>query len=142
VDTLERNAFIGHPTPPTDVELSQALGAPKALWDRIIAELSQEFGVPLQEWKCYSRKSGWAMRVMRGKRTIVWLAPCAGSIQVAFIIGDRAIKAARTNGGSAKLLRLLDKGQKYPEGTGVRLNIKNDKDLPLVKELAALKLAN
>lgn len=136
------NAFVGKITRPSDSDLERALGRAKPVWDRLIADLASEHDVAVQEWKSYSAKSGWALRLKRGKRTIVWLAACEGCFQVAFIFGDRALAAARQARLPARMQRLLDEAPRYPEGTGVRLQIKAAKDIPLVKTLAAIKLQN
>lgn len=136
------NAFIGKTSRPSDSDLERALGRAKPLWDRLIADLASEHEVAIQEWKSYSAKAGWSLRLMRGQRTIVWLAPCDGFFQVVFIFGDRALMAARQSRLSARVLRALDEAPRYPEGTAVRLKIRAAKDIPLVKTLAAIKLQN
>jgi hypothetical protein len=137
------NAFIGKTQAPADGDVAKALGPAKEAWDKIVAGLAAEHGVTAQVWKSYSPKAGWALRLLRGKRTIVWLAPCEGHcFQVLFILGDKALAAARECGLSAASLRLLDEAPKYPEGTGVRLLIKGMKDVPTVKKLAVVKLEN
>ena len=140
--TLEPNAFIGHTDQPTDAELGKALGAAKPVWDRLIADMAAEHDTAVQEWKCYSPKAGWALRLKRGKRTILWLAPCEGCFRAAVILGDKAVRAARAGGLSARELRLLDEADKYPEGTGIRLHIRTVKELSTVMKLAVIKLEN
>jgi hypothetical protein len=61
---------------------------------------------------------------------------------VAFILGAKALQAARASGLSAAGLQALDRAVKYPEGTGVRLLIKSAKDVGVVKKLAAAKIEN
>jgi len=139
--TLAPNAFIGSKEQPTDAALAEALGSAKAAWDQLIAALAAEYGVTIQEWRCYSPKAGWSLRLLRGKRTIVWLAPCDGCFRAAFILGDKAVAEARKGGLPARVLRLIDEAEKYPEGNAIRLHIKGLKDLPTVKELAEIKLA-
>ena len=46
------------------------------------------------QWTSYSPKAGWALRLKREKRTIVWMAPCPGRVRVVFILGNRALEAA------------------------------------------------
>jgi phosphomevalonate kinase len=79
---------------------------------------------------------------MRKKRTIVWLAPCPGCFQVAFILGEKAMQAARQTKWSKRIVKVMDEAPKYPEGTGIRLNVKSSRDIPTLKKLAAIKLAN
>ena len=104
--------------------------------------MAAQLGVPVQEWNSYSVKAGWSLRLKRAKRTIVWMSPCEGCFRVMFILGDKAVAAARQSGLPARVLRLIDEADKYPEGTGIRLLIKTPRDLPSVKKLAAIKLAN
>ncbi|HLK68496.1 MAG TPA: DUF3788 domain-containing protein [Bryobacteraceae bacterium] len=139
---LAPNAFIGRKDRPTDDDLAGTLGGTKPLWDGLIAEMAEQHGATIQEWKCYSVKAGWALRLIRGKRTILWMAPCEGSFRVSFILGERAVLAARQSGLSARLLKILDEAPKYPEGTGVRLHIKAPRDIPAVRKLAVIKLEN
>jgi len=139
---LVRNAFIGRAERPTDADLAGALGATKPLWDALIVDMAERHDVAVQEWKCSSPRTGWALRLKRAKRTILWMAPCEGSFQVVFILGDRAVLAARQSGLSARLLKILEEAPRYPEGTGVRLQIKGPRDIPAIRKLAVAKLAN
>jgi len=136
------NAFIGKAEKPTDSDLAAALGPAKPLWDGLIADLAAQQEVTIQEWSSYSIKAGWSLRLKKKKRTIVWMAPCNGCFRVAFILGDKAVQAARKGALPARVLRALDEAEKYPEGTGIRLEIERPRDLPMVKKLAAIKLAN
>ena len=135
-----QNAFLGKTTPPSDADLEKALSRAKPLWDQLVAELASEHDVTTREWKSYGAKSGWSLRLLRGKRTIVWLAPSAGCFQAAFIFGERALAAIRQSAVSARVLQMLDEAPEYPEGTGLRFQIKAVKDIAVVKKLAAIKL--
>jgi hypothetical protein len=142
VSDIAPNAFIGKTERPTDSDLEKAMGPTKPVWDGLIADLAAQHGVSIQEWNSYSVKAGWSLRLKRGKRTIVWLAPCERCFRVAFILGEKAVQAARQCGLSAPALRALNEAPKYPEGTGIRLLIKGPRDIPTVRKLAAVKLAN
>jgi hypothetical protein len=78
---------------PTDADLSKALGLAKPIWDGLVTDIAAQHGVANQDWKSYSPKAGWALRLMRGRRTILWLAPFEGSFEVLFILGDKALSA-------------------------------------------------
>jgi hypothetical protein len=132
------NAFIGHVAPPTDEQLTAELGAARPLWDEVLAMLN----LPIQEWNSYSLKAGWSLKLKLGKRTIVYLAPLHGAFRVAFILGPKAVAAAPEAGLSKSLLKTINEAPRYPEGTGVRLEIKSRKDLPAIRKLAALKVAH
>lgn len=142
VSVTPPNAFIGWAGKPTAAGLCKALGPAKPAWDGLIAHMASQHDVTVLEWKSYSLKAGWAAGLKRGKRTILHLGPCQGCFRVLFILGDKALQAARQCGLSARALQTLDQAQKYPEGTGIRLLIRRPRDLPAVKKLAVVKLEN
>ena len=88
-----------------------------------------------------SRPAG-RSKLKHGKRTILYLAPCHGSFRALFILGPKAVAAAPAAKLSKSLLKLIDEAPRYPEGTGVRLEVKSRKYLPAIRKLAALKLAH
>jgi len=136
------NAFINHPNQPTPAEVRAALGASAGLWERLLNWLAAEKGVAEQEWKSTSVKYGWALRLKVKKRTIVYLGPCAGCFRASFVLGDRAVAAARESDLPQGLLKAIDEAPRYAEGTGVRLIVKAEKDLAGIRKLAAIKLEN
>ncbi|MBL8173569.1 MAG: DUF3788 domain-containing protein [Bryobacterales bacterium] len=122
--------------PPTPEELTAALGPAKSHWDAIVSEFSTT-----QEWKRYSLKVPWSLRLLQGKRTIVWLTPHEASFQAGIILGDKAIEAAKAKGLPPKLQTLIEASPRYPEGTGIRIEVRTARDLATVRKLAAIKLA-
>ncbi len=136
------NAFIGWAEKPSEAELDKALGPSSAAWRALISDLAAGHGVDIQEWSGYSRKAGWSLRLKRGKRTILWLSPCQGCFRVAFILGDKALLAARQARLPASAVAALDSAPRYPEGTGVRFLIRGPKDLPAIMKLAVVKMEN
>jgi hypothetical protein len=140
--TMLANAFIGTLEKPTEEELAATLGPTKVIWDRLVTDLACDHGVDVQEWSSYSPKAGWSLRLKRKKRTIVWLSPCRGCFRVMFILGDRAMEAARRSKLPQRVVRILDEAPRYPEGTGIRMNVKGQRDVGIVEKLAVIKLEN
>jgi hypothetical protein len=110
---LQANAFIGKPKPPTDKELSAALGPAKSLWDQLLTELADELKLPAREWNSYSQKAGSALRVKRGDRVILYLAPFQGAFRASFALGEKAVQAAKAGGLPKPLLKIIEKAKKY-----------------------------
>ncbi|MGA2351245.1 MAG: DUF3788 domain-containing protein [Terracidiphilus sp.] len=135
------NAFIGKTARPTEAEVAAALGSTDALWNQLVDWIAEQ-GAAIQEWNSYSPKAGWALKLKEKKRTIVYLAPCGGCFSAAFVLGDRAMAAARESDLSRSTLKLLDEAPRYAEGTGVRLMVKAAKDLASIRKLALIKMAN
>jgi len=136
------NAFSNRPTPPADADLAAALGPARAAWDEFLAALARDQLADRHEWKCHSPKWGWSLRVCRKQRTIVWLSPGRGGFNVAFILGAKAVAAARAARLPASVASALAIAPKYPEGTGLRLVVKSARSLPALCRLAAIKAAN
>jgi hypothetical protein len=136
------NAFIGKPQKPTDAELAAALGPAKVLWDQSLAGLADEHNLTVQEWNSYSRKAGWSLRLKHKDRNIVYLSPREGCFFVSFALGDKAVAAARQSGLPQSVIKTINEAKRYAEGTAVRIEIKQAKDIEIVKQLAAIKLAH
>ena len=136
------NAFIGKSKKPTDAELTAELGPARALWDDVIARMAAECNVVDQEWTSYSLKAGWSLRLKVKKRNIVYLSPCQGSFRVAFVLGDRALESARKSKLPRAVMKLLEQGQRYPEGTAIRIDVTSPKDVDAILKIAAIKLEN
>jgi hypothetical protein len=99
-------------------------------------------GAVEQEWKSSSAKYGWSLLLKKKKRTILYIGPCDGCFRASLVLGDRAVAAARQSDLSSSALKLLDEAPRYAEGTGLRLIVKSLKDLPTIRKLALIKLAN
>ncbi|HKN36788.1 MAG TPA: DUF3788 domain-containing protein [Terriglobales bacterium] len=136
------NAFVGKPEKPTDPELAAELGAAKALWDQLLADLAKESNLDVREWNSYSIKTGWSLRLQRKKRNIVYLSPYRGGFRASFALGDKAVKAAQQSKFPTQVLKSISQAKRYAEGTAVRIEVHEAKDLALVKKLVALKLEN
>jgi hypothetical protein len=136
------NAFIGKPTKPTAEELSAALGPTTTLWHQLVDSLTKEHAGLEQEWHSLKPKYGWTLLLKLKKRRIVYLGPCPGHFRVAFVLGDKAVAAARESSLPKPVLKLLYEAPHYAEGTGLRLLVKTAKDLPAIQKLAQIKLAN
>jgi hypothetical protein len=137
---LTPNAFIGSLAAPMAGELTAALGPAIVHWDRLLTRLADELKLAGGEWHSYSPKAGWALRLKMKKRNVVYLAPCRGCFRVTFILGDRAVAAARQSTLPRRVVKLIEEGKRYPEGTAVRFDVTGDKDIAAIVKLASIKL--
>lgn len=137
------NAFIGKLEAPTDGDLAAELGrTATALWDQLLASLAEQHGITIREWNSYSSKAGWALRLKKGKRAILYLSPGHRAFVAAFALGGKAVEAARRSGLPQRAIQIIDSATRYAEGTAVRIEVNGPADLALVRQLAAIKLAN
>lgn len=137
-----RNAFIGRTDQPTAQEVAAALAKTAPIWDELLMWLDREMSVSHQEWSSVSPKYGWALKLKTAKRTIVYLAPCAGCFQASFALGSKAVVAALKGNLPKPVVETIPQAPRYAEGTGVRLTIRKNQDLSPIKQLATIKLAN
>ena len=135
------NAFLGRKDQPAEREVAAALGRSADTWKELIAWFAEE-GVTGQEWKSISPKYGWSLRLSVKKRNIVHLSPGDGCFRVAFILGDRAVKAALASDLPKSVTGEIRSARRYAEGTGIRLLVNRASDLPPIRKLALIKLAN
>ena len=136
------NAFAGHAKRPTEPELASVLGDADVLWHGLVSELKRDLKLDAEEWNSSSIKAGWALRLQSKKRNIVYLGPRTGFFLASFALGDKAIAAARKSKLSPRVLKIIDEAKRYPEGTAVRIEVRNAKDAEVVKALAKIKLEN
>ncbi|HVU45215.1 MAG TPA: DUF3788 family protein [Terracidiphilus sp.] len=135
------NAFIGKKTQPTSKEVNVKLGPSAPTWNELIAWLKSR-GIECKEWKSISPKYGWSLRPTLKARTILHLGPCEGCFRASLILGDRAVAAARASDLPLNLRNEIAEARRYAEGTGVRLVIRESKDLESVRKLVEIKLQN
>jgi len=136
------NAFINRAEAPGEADLAAALGAVKAVWDKLIATLTEEHELDAQEWNSSGPKQGWALRLKKQRRNILYLVPSPGAFTVALVLGDKAVKAARQSKLPARVIEILDEAPRYPEGTGLRIDVRGSTMIPAIRRLTAIKLQN
>ena len=138
---MATNAFAGSATQPSDGELSSALGNQRALWDELLEKL-RALGIEGREWSSYSRKSGWALKVLRKQRVIVYLNPMHGGFRASFALGDRAVEQALASKFPLRVLKVIREARRYAEGTAVRLEVNSHADVAIIVKLAMIKMEN
>ena len=136
------NAFVGQAKPPTAKDLASALGQTDVLWQGLVTDLKRDLKLDAEEWNTYSVKAGWSLRLKLKKRNIVYLGPRAGCFLASFILGDKALAAARKSELPPRVLKIIDEAKRYPEGTAVRIEVHAAKDANVVKTLAKIKVEN
>ena len=127
---------------PTDKNLAKALGKAKQVWDDLMAHLAEACDPMIAIWKYSGPKWGWSLAVARGKRTIIYLTPCQDHFQVGFALGAKAVAAARKTRLPKSVLLAIDQAPRYAEGTALRLKVTQKADLPAIKKLTTIKIAN
>lgn len=136
------SAFDDKAHPPDAAEVRGALGAAWKAWSALIELCEAEIG-PLEEvWGFTSKSTGWGMRLVRGKRVLVYMTPREGSFLVSLALGEKAVAAARAAKLPAAVLEAIDAAPKYAEGRGVRVEVETLAQVKPLAKLAAIKDAH
>jgi hypothetical protein len=136
------SAFDDKSNKPGAGELKRMLGRTSTHWDDLKTHLAAEYA-PLDEtWNFAGANWGWSLRLKQKKRTILYMTPRKGHFLVGFVLGEKAVRAARDSDLPDSILTTIDEARKYAEGRGVRIEIRNKKILEVTKKLAAIKMAN
>ncbi len=123
-------------SPPSEAAVRRFLGPAVAAWDALLDPARDRS----REWKRYSKKHPWSLRVTEGKRTVLWLVPEEGRLRVAVILGEKAVARGLAGPLSQKLKRELGEATAYPEGRAVRYRMRSAARVRDVERLIDLKL--
>jgi len=126
---------------PRAAELAEALGRTSRRWDELKSILAAEYDPLVEEWKFSGKAYGWSLRLGHKKRPVVYLTPCKRHFLIGRVLGEKAFKAACKSKLPTTVLEIVRSAPKYPEGRGVRLEVRNKQDLAAVVKLAGIKMA-
>ena len=98
-------------------------------------------GERIAEWRRYSKKAPWVLKVSQGKRALFYARPDSGKLKVTVLLGGRAVEAALAGQVSKQLHASIREAKVFPEGRPVSVWIKRPADLAKVEELISVKLA-
>lgn len=136
------SAFDDKSRKPKAGDLKDVLGRTATHWESLSSHIAAEFAPLDESWNFAGANWGWSLRLKRKKRTVLYMTPCTKHFLVGFVLGEKAVQAAHDAKLPAPILETIDAAKKYAEGRGVRLEIRNKKDLEVAKRLAAIKMAN
>jgi hypothetical protein len=126
----------GEDKPPSTHELASLLGSSQAAF----LALTQRGSTVRCEWKRYSKKSPWVLKVSQGKRTLFYVTPKAESFEATVVLGERAAEAALAGRVSKRLHAAIREAKAFVEGRPVRVVVRGQADLVGVEQLVAVKL--
>ncbi len=139
---MSPSAFLDRATPPGDRPLAATLGKAAPLWVQLRAELDGQFTPLTDTWRFSGKSHGWILQLRQKRRTVLYLVPCQGHFVASFALNENACRAARSSGIPSAVLAIIATAPEYPEGRGVRLEVRTKADVKNVFDLATLKMMN
>ena len=134
--------FTNKGTIPTDQDLVQNLGATYTLWHQIQAFVLDQYPAGIKEWNFPGKKYGYSYRIKDKKRAILYFLPRKDYFKVAFVFGQKATDIILESDIAPETKNELAQARKYAEGRGIRIDVKNNLNIPAIKKLVKIKLAN
>ena len=134
--------FLDKSVKPENESLVKALGKTATLWEKLRSDLEDEYGELIEDWKFYSQKSGWTMKLLRKKRNLFFMTPQEGYFRMTFVFGDRAVSEVEKSDVPKNLIKALLSAKKYAEGRGLTVDVKDASDVQNVQKLIDIKVHN
>jgi hypothetical protein len=120
------NIFIDKAVKPSPTQQATSLG-PRS---KALDELKRHVGSSVvEEWKYYGKTLGWTLKLLLGNRNLCFVVACKGYFRIPFVLGDKAVQAARQSRLPLELVQRLVNAKRHAEGRGIRLEIKSHRAL-------------
>ncbi len=136
------SAFMEKSVMPDNAMLKEALGPAYKHWEEIRTKLEKDYGPLKDEWKFYSAKWGWSMKLMMKKRNLFFFGPREKYFLVGFVFGDKAVAAVEESALPKEMIEELKNAKKYMEGRVLQFDVKTKEDVKHVLELVRVKVEN
>jgi len=136
------SAFDDKTQEPQSRELEDVLVDAAEWWTQLISRVRLDFDPLAEDWVFSGKKWGWALRLKHKKRAVLYMTPSNGFFLVGFVLGEKAVAAARESALPQSAMDCIENSQRYAEGRAVRLEVRNEDDVDIVLEIARIKMAN
>lgn len=133
------SAFGEKAQPPTVDDLRSVLGDAYEPWARLLALVADRISAITEVWGFTSASTGWGLRVRHKERVILYMTPQKDQFLVSFVLGEKAVAAARAAKLSASVRKAIEGAPRYAEGRGVRLEIRSSRELASLAMVAQIK---
>lgn len=131
------SAFDDKSHPPTPDQVATLLGRARAAWDAL--RMDPALSGLREEWGFTSKATGWGLRLRDEKRVIVYMTPLGGRFLASLALGEKAVAASRAAGLPPALRAAIEAAPRYPEGRGVRVEVRTTRDARAIAALAKIK---
>ncbi len=138
---MSPSAFLERDAPPSRDDLEEVLGKSAALWSELTTGLASEFAPLAERWSYSGKSHGWLLQLRTRGKTVVNLVPGPGRFVVSLALNEKARRAAGEVELPESARAAIREGREFPEGLGVRIEVRGRRDLASVRALASLRRA-
>jgi hypothetical protein len=127
---------------PQDADLPGVLDKSNLLWEDLKDFLEREYYPILEEWKFYGSSTGWGLLVKNVNKTILYLYPSRNYFTVLFVFGEKAVEAVAVSPLPKDLINKVQEAKRHTEGRSFYIDVRNQYDLEVIKQLIQIKIKN
>lgn len=127
---------------PEEADLAEAMGEAKRLWDEVREYITKNYSSVKEEWKFYTKKSGWGLVVKSSKRTILYMYPSKNFFTTVFVFGERAVSEAEATPIPQEIMDSINSAKPYMEGRSFNVEVHTDDNFEHIKTLMKIKMNN
>ena len=124
---------------PTDGVVATHLGGACTLWESFFSAMHADHPAFAEDWRYYKDGKSWLMKITHKKKTVVWLAVCAGTFRITAYFTDKARAAIEASGLSEGCKEQFLKGKRIGKLVGITVTFRKKGDLADARALLALK---
>jgi len=124
---------------PTEDMVHSAIVDTKPLLDKLQGYIKENYKGLTNEWKMYSKKSGWNLVFKQKKRTLFYFVPCKNHFIIAFVLSEKAVGAALQSPISEKAKSEIQDADVCAMGHSFFIYVRAEQDLNDVFTLLKIK---
>jgi hypothetical protein len=111
------------------------------LFEMIREYLDHHYGQTFLAWKYYGKNIGWIMKLLVGKKNVMFIIPRGDHFSAAFTFGEKTTKKILESNTRFSIRSQLDHAAKYAEGRTIQIEVNHQKDIDDISRLIDFKLA-
>ena len=124
---------------PNDEDLENVLKSSFDAYNNLISYLENEYGQLTNEWKFYSKKAGWTLRISGEKRNLLFLSPNEDYFLVTVNMSVKVSKIVLDSDVSDDTKTMIKEAEVYTEGTGILVEVRTEEDLKDIKTILDIR---
>lgn len=121
-------------------EFERVFGRSLYLWIDLKKFLRRTFKDVTEEWKFFSEGSACVIKFVQGKRILFYITPGNHQFETAFSFGNKAVEAILKSDLPQEYIDKLISAKQFLGGRGLKINVKSNKQLVVVKKLITVKI--
>lgn len=90
-------------------------------------------------WKFYGKKNGWLLKLMSGKRNVLFVVPQKDYFRVSFTFGESLFEDVMNSNIHEKIKNEFFQAKKYAEGRTIQITVDNETVLNDIVTLINIK---